>query len=164
MEKLERITWNPNQMNGQPCIRGMRLTVRRVSEALSVSPNHEDLLRNYPVLEPEDVPQALAFAAANLADSNAKRLPLDASCRAESATRSGNNLRCCAPTSRRRCQPGRQGVFRTRSSRHSTGRFKVTDIHADYTRLQAQGVVFTSEPVNAGPVDPSLCSRIPAET
>jgi hypothetical protein len=30
--------------------------------------------------------------------------------------------------------------------------FEVTDVHADYTRLQAQGVAFTSEPVNAGPV------------
>jgi uncharacterized protein (DUF433 family) len=63
MEKLDRITWNPNQMNGQPCIRGMRLTVRRVVEAVSVYPDRQDLLRNYPELEPEDVRQALAFAA-----------------------------------------------------------------------------------------------------
>ncbi len=69
MEGFDRITWNPNQMNGQPCIRGMRLTVRRVVEAVSVYPNREDLYRNYPELEPEDVRQALAFAAANLEDS-----------------------------------------------------------------------------------------------
>jgi len=56
-------------MNGQPCIRGMRLTVRRVVEAVAVYPNPEDLYRNYPLLEPEDVQQALAFAAANLEDS-----------------------------------------------------------------------------------------------
>lgn len=72
MEKLDRITWNPNQMNGQPCIRGMRLTVRRVVEAVSVYPDRQDLLRNYPELEPEDVRQALAFAAANLEDSAAE--------------------------------------------------------------------------------------------
>ena len=66
MEKLDRITWNPNQMNGQPCIRGMRLTVRRVVEAVSIYPNREDLFRNYPELESEGVRQALAFAAANL--------------------------------------------------------------------------------------------------
>src|SRR5271165_1090959 len=71
MEKLDRITWNPHQMNGQPCIRGMRLTVRRVIEALSIYPNREDLFRNYPELEPEDVRQALAFAAASLEDSAA---------------------------------------------------------------------------------------------
>lgn len=69
MQKFDRITWNPKQMNGQPCIRGMRLTVRRVVEALSLYPNRDDLFRNYPELGPEDVHQALAFAAANLEDS-----------------------------------------------------------------------------------------------
>ena len=69
MPEFDRITWNPNQMNGQPCIRGMRLTVRRVVEAASIYPNREDLYRNYPELEPEDVLQALAYAAANLEDS-----------------------------------------------------------------------------------------------
>ena len=69
MSKFDRITWDPHQMNGQPCVRGMRLTVRRVVEALSIYPNREDLFRNYPELEPEDVRQALAFAAANLEDS-----------------------------------------------------------------------------------------------
>jgi uncharacterized protein (DUF433 family) len=68
MAQFERITWNPNQMNGQPCIRGMRLTVRRVVEAVAAYPSREDLFRNYPELEPEDVRQALAFAAANLED------------------------------------------------------------------------------------------------
>ena len=56
-------------MNGQPCIRGMRLTVRRVLEAVALYPDRDDLLRNYPELEPEDIRQALAFAAANLEDS-----------------------------------------------------------------------------------------------
>ena len=55
-------------MNGQPCIRGMRLTVRRVVEAAATYPDRADLFRNYPELEPEDVRQALAFAAANLED------------------------------------------------------------------------------------------------
>jgi len=56
-------------MNGQPCIRGMRLTVRRVVESVALYHNRDDLLRNYPELEPEDIQQALAFAAANLEDS-----------------------------------------------------------------------------------------------
>jgi uncharacterized protein (DUF433 family) len=65
---FDRITWNPKQMNGQPCVREMRLTVRRVVEAVALYPNQEDLFRNYPELEPEDIRQALAFAAANLED------------------------------------------------------------------------------------------------
>lgn len=69
---FDRITWNPNQMNGQPCIRGMRLTVRRVIEAVSQYQERGDLYRNYPELEPEDVRQALAFAAANLEDGAAE--------------------------------------------------------------------------------------------
>jgi uncharacterized protein (DUF433 family) len=69
MLPFDRITWNPNQMNGQPCIRGMRLTVRRVLEAVALYPNRDDLFRNYPELEPDDIQQALAFAAANLEDS-----------------------------------------------------------------------------------------------
>lgn len=65
MQRFDRITSDPSQMNGKPCIRGMRLTVRRVVEAVALYPNREDLLRNYPDLEPEDIRQALAFAATN---------------------------------------------------------------------------------------------------
>jgi uncharacterized protein (DUF433 family) len=61
---FERITWNPQQMNGQPCIRGMRLTVRRVVAAVAAYPLRQDLLRNYPELEEEDIRQALECAAA----------------------------------------------------------------------------------------------------
>jgi uncharacterized protein (DUF433 family) len=69
MERFDRITWDPNQMNGQPCIRGMRLTVRRVVEAVALYPNRDDLFRNYPELDQQDLHQALAFAAANLEDT-----------------------------------------------------------------------------------------------
>ena len=62
VQHFDRITWNPNQMNGQPCIRGMRLTVRRVLEAVALYPNRDDLFRNYPELEPEDVRQALEYS------------------------------------------------------------------------------------------------------
>jgi uncharacterized protein (DUF433 family) len=47
----------------------MRVTVRRVVKAVSIYPNREDLFRNYPALDAEDVRQALAFAAASLEDS-----------------------------------------------------------------------------------------------
>jgi uncharacterized protein (DUF433 family) len=68
MQQFDRITGDPGQMNGQPCIRGMRLTVRRVVDAVAVYPNRDDLYRNFPELEPEDIRQALAFAAASLED------------------------------------------------------------------------------------------------
>jgi len=46
--------------------------VRRVVEAVALYPTRDELLRNYPELEPEDIQQALAFAAANLEDSVAE--------------------------------------------------------------------------------------------
>jgi uncharacterized protein (DUF433 family) len=68
MQNLDRITADPAVLNGQPCIRGMRLTVRRVLEALSLYPNRDELRAEYPELEDEDIRQALAYAAANLDD------------------------------------------------------------------------------------------------
>jgi uncharacterized protein (DUF433 family) len=64
--KFDRITINPEVMNGQPCVRGLRLTVRRVVEAVALYPDWKDLQAEYPELEKEDIRQALAFAALNL--------------------------------------------------------------------------------------------------
>lgn len=69
MAKFDRITGVPTVLNGQPTIRGMRLSVRRVIEALALYPNCDDLRREYPELEPEDIRQALEFAAQNIDDS-----------------------------------------------------------------------------------------------
>ncbi len=68
MTSFTRITSNPAMMNGQPCIRGMRLTVRRVLEAIATYPDRDELRREYPELEDEDIREALEFAAANLDD------------------------------------------------------------------------------------------------
>jgi uncharacterized protein (DUF433 family) len=68
MVGFNRITSDPAIMNGQPCIRGMRLTVRRVLEALATYPDRKELAREYPELEDEDIRQSLAYAAANLDD------------------------------------------------------------------------------------------------
>ena len=68
MAKFDRITSNPERMNGEPCIRDLRLTVRRVLEALALYPDREELRREYPELEDEDIRQALNFAAASLDD------------------------------------------------------------------------------------------------
>ena len=68
MANFDRITTNPAQMNGEPCIRNLRLTVRRVLEALATFPDRADLKREYPELEEEDIRQALQFASAYLDD------------------------------------------------------------------------------------------------
>ena len=65
---LDRITSEPQRMNGQPCIRDLRLTVRRVLEVLATHPDRAELKREYPELEDEDIRQALTYAAANLDD------------------------------------------------------------------------------------------------
>jgi uncharacterized protein (DUF433 family) len=65
---FDRITSDPAILNGQPCIRGMRLPVRRLLEALATYPNRENLRAEYPEVEEEDIRQALEFAAANLDD------------------------------------------------------------------------------------------------
>ncbi|MBP9501635.1 MAG: DUF433 domain-containing protein [Candidatus Promineofilum sp.] len=66
--EFDRITTNPDRLNGQPCIRDLRLTVKRVLELLALYPDREELFREFPELEGEDIRQALAFAAANLDD------------------------------------------------------------------------------------------------
>ena len=64
--KLDRITIDPNRMNGQPCIRDLRLTVRRVLEILATYPDWVELQAEYPELEREDVQEALIYAATSL--------------------------------------------------------------------------------------------------
>jgi uncharacterized protein (DUF433 family) len=66
--KLNRITSNPNRMNGQPCIRDLRLTVRRVLELLATYPDRQELFQEFPELEEEDIQQALIFASSYLDD------------------------------------------------------------------------------------------------
>jgi uncharacterized protein (DUF433 family) len=68
MANLDRITIEPGKMNGQPCIRGMRITVKRVLLAIATYGTGDELQRAYPDLEDEDIRQALEYAAANLED------------------------------------------------------------------------------------------------
>lgn len=68
MHKLDRITVDPQVMQGQPCIRGMRLTVRRVLEGLAIYPDWAELMAEYPGLEIDDIRQALEFASHALDD------------------------------------------------------------------------------------------------
>jgi uncharacterized protein (DUF433 family) len=68
MTPFDRINSRPDRMNGQPCVRDLRLTVRRVLEALAIYPDRAEFFREYPELEPEDVRQVLGFAATALDD------------------------------------------------------------------------------------------------
>ena len=68
MSRFDRITANPAVLGGQLRIRGMRLTVKPLLEAVALYPNRDELLREYPELEAEDIRQALDFAACNLDD------------------------------------------------------------------------------------------------
>jgi uncharacterized protein (DUF433 family) len=63
MAQLDRITQDPAVMGGKPCIRGMRITVGMVVGQIGAGRTIEDVLRDYPYLEREDVLQALRYAA-----------------------------------------------------------------------------------------------------
>ncbi len=65
---LERITVSPVRMNGQPTIRDLRLTVKRVVELVALYPDRKELFQEYPELTEEDIRQALIYAAASLDD------------------------------------------------------------------------------------------------
>ncbi len=65
---FDRITRNPEVLNGQPCIRNLRISVKRVLEILAVYNNREELFNEYPELEEKDLKQALEYAAASLED------------------------------------------------------------------------------------------------
>jgi uncharacterized protein (DUF433 family) len=68
MTTFDRITSDPAVLNGQPCIRGLRLTVRRVLEALATYPDRAELFAEFPELQEADIRQVLEYAAANLDD------------------------------------------------------------------------------------------------
>jgi len=59
----ERITIDPGKRSGQPCIRGMRISVADVLEYLSGGMTRKQLLEDFPELESEDINACLAFAA-----------------------------------------------------------------------------------------------------
>ncbi|MBU1264406.1 MAG: DUF433 domain-containing protein [Thiobacillus sp.] len=60
---LERITVNPAQCGGRPCIRGMRIRVSDILELLAAGESREQILTDYPYLETEDITATLLYAA-----------------------------------------------------------------------------------------------------
>lgn len=61
--KFNRITVNPKQMGGVPCIRGLRIPVATVVGMVADGMTNEEILRAFPDMEPEDIREALQYAA-----------------------------------------------------------------------------------------------------
>ena len=71
---LTRITIDPEVCTGKPCIRGLRFPVARLLGLLASGETREDILAAYPYLEPEDIDEALRYAAL-LAEDETIALP-----------------------------------------------------------------------------------------
>lgn len=63
---LDRITLNPRQCGGRPCIRGMRIRVIDVLDLLAAGQTQAEILVDYPYLEPDDIAASLRYAARRL--------------------------------------------------------------------------------------------------
>lgn len=63
---LERITINPEQCRGRPCIRGMRIRVTDILNLYAAGLSTEQILKELPDLEPEDLQATLSYAARKL--------------------------------------------------------------------------------------------------
>jgi uncharacterized protein (DUF433 family) len=63
MRQLTRITLDPAIMSGKACIRGLRVTAGVVVGLLAAGRSREEMLKAYPYLEPQDIDEALAYAA-----------------------------------------------------------------------------------------------------
>lgn len=61
--KLTRITANPHQMGGVPCIRGLRIPVATVVGMVADGMTNDEILKAYPDLEAEDIRESLSYAA-----------------------------------------------------------------------------------------------------
>ena len=63
MSRLDRITINPEQCGGRPCIRGMRIRVKDVLDMLAGGATQDEILADFPDLEAEDIRSCIAYAA-----------------------------------------------------------------------------------------------------
>lgn len=66
MSELHRITINPAQCGGRPCLRGMRIRVSDILDLLAAGATQEEILGDYPYLEAGDIAAALEYAARQL--------------------------------------------------------------------------------------------------
>jgi len=63
MELMERITVEPGKCGGRPCLRGYRLRVSDVLALIAAGASNDEILEDYPFLEPDDLVAALTYAA-----------------------------------------------------------------------------------------------------
>jgi uncharacterized protein (DUF433 family) len=63
MKLLERITMDTNKCGGRPCIRGLRVRVTDILGMLAEGVSEQEILADFPYLEPDDIKAALAYAA-----------------------------------------------------------------------------------------------------
>jgi uncharacterized protein (DUF433 family) len=63
LKPFDRITVDPNVMNGRPCIRGMRVQVSLILSLVANGMGTEEIIKAYPYIEPEDISQCLRYAA-----------------------------------------------------------------------------------------------------
>ena len=63
MDYRDVITIEAGKRSGKPCVRGLRITVSDVLDLLAAGASHDEILEDYPYLEPGDIPAVLAFAA-----------------------------------------------------------------------------------------------------
>ncbi len=63
MKYAERITFNPSQCGGRPCIRGMHIRVKDVLDLLAAGVGESEILRDFPYLQAEDIRACLEYAA-----------------------------------------------------------------------------------------------------
>jgi len=71
---LTRITASPDILIGKPTIRGLRISVEQILRALAAGVSADDLLYDYPDLEPADISAALAYAAERVAEERLFRV------------------------------------------------------------------------------------------
>lgn len=71
---LARITVTPGLMAGKPTIRGLRVSVQQILQALAAGQTPTELMREYPELEPEDFQGVLLYAAEAIAEQRVYRL------------------------------------------------------------------------------------------
>ncbi|MBI5866239.1 MAG: DUF433 domain-containing protein [Planctomycetes bacterium] len=75
MSRFDRITVDPNQLGGVPCLRGLRIPVATIVGLVAEDRTHDQILADYPDLEIQDIRQALAYAAEAVRE---RELPLRA--------------------------------------------------------------------------------------
>src|SRR2546430_15816245 len=90
--RLSRITLDPRVCTGKPCIRGLSFPVARLLGLLATGETRDQILADYPYLEPEDIDEALRYAAFLAEDETVElaRRSFSSICRCRPAWRAGS--------------------------------------------------------------------------